>query len=212
VSVRVIGRACPGCGETMSAVPAVRLLNCRHCPTAVDVSRGEPQRLETARPDGPPGTGCLPFFLVRAEVAGKLLRAWVPAFRILRRELGADDVMQRLSGYDPVLVPGPVAAPCGRDLGGALELARAWLKLPELPAGWKATLTSLPCEVDGLDVHAREGGWRFAAHELWPPPLETPRPPALLPSSAIAYRFEDRAMRDARLAREKMAWARQHMP
>jgi hypothetical protein len=210
--VRVLSRACPDCGEVMGSVPGVRLLNCRRCPVAVDASvDAAPRRLVTARPDGPETEAHLPFFYFRVDTPDGLARLWIPAFRILRADLGADDIAQRLSRYDPLLVPAAVSAPCGRDLAGAAQIGGAKLKLERLPEPWSVRLVALPCDRKGLDLHEKEGGWRFAAHELWPPPLETPRPPALRPSSAIAYRHQDRAARAARLKRERLEWARQHM-
>jgi hypothetical protein len=209
--LRVLSRACPECGRPLRSVAGVRLLHCDRCPVAVDASLEATRRLPTVRPDGPAADASLPFFFFRVDTAQGLARVWVPAFRILRTNLGADDVAQRLSRYDPLLVPAPIAAPCGRDLAGAAELVRARLGIDAIPEPWDVRLVAMPCDVSGRDVHEREGGWRFAAHELWPPPVETLRPPALRPSSAIAYRHEDRAAREARLKRERIEWARQHM-
>ena len=207
--LRVVSGACPACGGRLTTRPGVGLFTCGACPTAVEVSLGHTRRIDTVRPDeDSPADVLLPFLFFRfATPEGRRL-VWVPAFLVLSDNHGPGDFQGRLSRQDPLLRPAPVGVPCGRDLAGALVLAREHLgaSAPEPLETHDLRLVGLPATRTGRQVKEPLSSWRCRIDELWPCPSgETTRPP-LQQSPAIAARDAARLEADLRAAANRFAW------
>lgn len=212
-TVRVVSRNCPECGQVMDARAGLGLFVCGGCPTAVDVSLGEGQRLLTCRPDDEAGDLRLPFFLFHVDDGRGRRGHWIPAFRAGSPEGHVMNLGETLTTkYDPHLVSAPLGAPVGRDRREAEGLLRTRLKAELSFALPTPRLVSLSCRVEGARVHEPVSGWKWRLEHVWPSSAGGSEPP-VESSATVRRRLADR---DARHAREQGAfrsfdWIRKFM-